>query len=158
MTAPGAKLYVLETGGESGFSNSGGSVFASNAAASSIISSNKGGDLFRAYGDVSGTVEKVRITNAGNVGIGTTNPLANLQVGNSSNLTNYQGAPVGIILPTGSGSWLELAENSINGTSFRISKDSSTGILLNSNVRDIGFGTTYDTTVAGSAQLVSHRA
>ena len=98
--------------------------------------------------------EHMRIDDAGNVGIGTTIPLANFQVGTSSALTNYQGAVVGIMLPTGSGSWLELAENSTNGTSFRISKDSSTGILINTNGKTLGFrADAYGTAVSG-AQMV----
>jgi hypothetical protein len=91
----------------------------------------------------------------GNVGIGTISSIqANFQVGISSALTNYQGAPVGIMLPTGSGSWLELAENTTNGTSFRISKDASTGVVINTNVKDLGFkADAYGTAISG-AQIV----
>jgi hypothetical protein len=81
---------------------------------------------------------------------------ASLQVGSGSSLANYQGAALGVLLPTGTGSsWIELAENSVSGTAFRISKDSTTGIVLNANVKDIGFlGSGYGTTIAGCAVVI----
>ena len=96
-------------------------------------------------------------TNTRRVGVNTTSTLSTiqLQVGNASALGNYQGAQFGIMLPTGSGSWLELAENSTNGTSFRISKDSTTGVVFNSNGRALGFATSYGLTVAGSQMVLT---
>ena len=96
-------------------------------------------------------------TNTRRIGVNTTSTLSTiqLQVGNASALGNYQGAQFGIMLPTGSGSWLELAENSTNGTSFRISKDSTTGVVFNSNGRALGFATSYGLTVAGSQMVLT---
>ena len=94
------------------------------------------------------------ISSGGNVGIGTTSSLANFQVGNSSALANYQGGLVGMILPTGSGTWIELADNSTNGTAFRISKDSGAGIIFNANGREIGFKADSYSTTMTDAQLI----
>lgn len=78
-------------------------------------------------------------------------PLGVFSVGDASAVTNFQSGLVALALPVGSGSWIEFVDNSVNGTAFRISKDSSTGIVLNSNVRDIGLrSATYGTTIAGS--------
>jgi len=94
------------------------------------------------------------ISSGGNVGIGTTSSLANFQVGNSSALANYQGGLVGMMLPTGSGTWIELADNSTNGTAFRISKDSGAGIIFNANGREIGFKADSYSTTMTDAQLI----
>jgi hypothetical protein len=91
---------------------------------------------------------------SGNVGIGTTSTLAKLQVGDGSSLTNYQGATVGIMLPVGSGAWLELADNSTFGTAFRISQYSNSGIAFNSNGRDIGFRAADYNNAISASQLV----
>jgi hypothetical protein len=96
------------------------------------------------------------ISSSGNVGIGTTTPLTNakFQVGTASSLTNYQGAPVGVIIPDGGGSWIELAENTTNGTSFRISHDgASETIMMNANARAIGFRAAGYSTAASDAQM-----
>jgi len=94
------------------------------------------------------------ISSGGNVGIGTTSSLANFQVGNSSALANYQGGLVGMMLPTGSGTWIELADNSTNGTAFRISKESNTGIIFNANGREIGLKADSYSTTMTDAQLI----
>jgi hypothetical protein len=95
-------------------------------------------------------------TSTRRVGVDTSTTLANvkLQVGTAASLANYQGAPLGVVLPAGSGSWLELAENSASGTSFRISKDSSTGVVLNTNGKTIGFTAAGYTTAISSSQVV----
>jgi len=95
-------------------------------------------------------------TSTRRVGVDTSTTLANVkfQVGSASALSNYQGAPFGVILPAGSGSWLELAENSASGTSFRISKDSSTGVVLTTNGKTIGFTAAGYTTAISSSQVV----
>jgi len=95
-------------------------------------------------------------TSTRRVGVDTSTTLANvkLQVGTAASLANYQGAPLGVVLPAGSGSWLELAENSASGTSFRISKDSSTGVVLNTNGKTIGFTAAGYTTAVASSQVV----
>jgi hypothetical protein len=98
--------------------------------------------------------ERMRILATGNVGIGSTSPLANLQVGDGSALTNYQGATVGIMRPVGSGAWLELEDNSAFGTEFRISQDSNSGIAFNSNGRDIGFRAAGYNNAISASQLV----
>jgi len=95
-------------------------------------------------------------TSTRRVGVDTSTTLANvkLQVGTAASLANYQGAPLGVVLPAGSGSWLELAENSASGTTFRISKDSSTGVVLNTNGKTIGFTAAGYTTAVASSQVV----
>lgn len=89
-----------------------------------------------------------------NVGIGTSSPYAQLALGSASALTNYQGALFGVTLPTGSGSWLEFSENSTNGSSFRISKDSTTGVLINTNYKAIGFKANGYSTAVSAANVV----
>ena len=96
----------------------------------------------------------MRIDPSGNVGIGTTSPLAKFQVGTSSALTNYQGGLVGMMLPTGSGTWIELADNSQFGTAFRISKESNTGIIFNANGREIGLKADAYSTAMADAQFI----
>ena len=167
-------ITVLGTEYSSGGPVIGYGVYPSNAATGAFFSSS-GAALNRGAYTIAGNVHNwyigsnqtvaigstatlslaMTIDASGRVGIGTTSTLlANLQVGNSSALTNYQGAPVGIMLPTGSGSWLELAENTTNGTSFRISKDASTGVVINTNVKDLGFkADAYGTAISG-AQIV----
>jgi len=95
-------------------------------------------------------------TNTRRIGVNTTSTLSNikLQVGDASSLANYQGAPAGIVIPTGNGNWLEFAENSASGTFWRISKDSTTGVLFNSNGKDFGFVASSYQTFVSSAQLV----
>lgn len=82
---------------------------------------------------------------------GGANSGATLFIGNAGSLNNWQGAPFLTTLPTGSGSWLEFAENTTNGTTFRISKDSNTGVLFNANNKTIGFrADAYGTAVSGA--------
>jgi hypothetical protein len=96
-------------------------------------------------------------TSTRRVGVDTSTTLANVkfQVGSASSLGNYQGAPFGVILPAGSGSWLEFAENSTNGTAFRITKDSNTGVILNANGKDIGFDAgAYESLISGCQMVL----
>jgi hypothetical protein len=98
---------------------------------------------------------RMYIKATGEVGIGTTNPLATFQVGLSSALTNYQGAPVGVVIPDGGGSWIELAENTTSGTSFRISAaGASETIMFNANARGLGFRAAGYSTALTDAQMV----
>lgn len=80
--------------------------------------------------------------------------LIRFQVGSASALANYQGAQAGFMLPAGSGSWVEFCENSTSGTTFRISKDASTGVVLNANGKNMGFNASGYTTAVASSQMV----
>jgi hypothetical protein len=114
-----------------------------------------GGSQTVSIGSAATLSQKMVLNNNGNLGIDTTLPLAKLQVGISSALTNYQGAPLGLMLPDGGGSWIEFAENTTNGTSFRISHaGSSETIMMNTNVRAIGFRAAGYAIEAADAQMI----
>ena len=81
-------MYVVgESGAQSTFVKTGSSVFASNGH-TALISSAITGNIFEGYGGASGNTENFVIQNNGNVGIGTTSPTSQLQIGSQIGTSN----------------------------------------------------------------------